>query len=27
VGQFHVPSCDFEQCPLCGRQILSCGCL
>jgi hypothetical protein len=26
-GQFHVPSCDTEECPNCGRQLISCGCL
>lgn len=26
-GQFHVPSCDTEECPNCGRQLCSCGCL
>lgn len=25
-GQFHVPSCDVEECPSCGWQLLSCDC-
>jgi len=25
-GEFHVPSCDFEECPLCGDRLLSCDC-
>jgi hypothetical protein len=25
-GQYHVPSCDMEQCPNCGGQLISCGC-
>ena len=25
-GQYHHSSCDWEECPLCGFQLLSCGC-
>ena len=26
VGQYHVPSCDVEECPNCGGQMIGCGC-
>jgi hypothetical protein len=25
-GEFHVPSCDVEECPNCRGQMISCGC-
>lgn len=25
-GEFHGTACDFEQCPCCQGQLLSCGC-
>jgi rRNA maturation endonuclease Nob1 len=25
-GEFHVPSCDVEECPVCGGQLIMCDC-
>lgn len=25
-GEYHVPGCDAEQCPVCGDVIFSCDC-
>ncbi|MBI2893066.1 MAG: hypothetical protein HYY06_05905 [Deltaproteobacteria bacterium] len=27
VGERHHPGCDWEECPRCGHQLISCGCL
>ena len=26
LGYLHVPGCDAERCPACGRQAIGCGC-
>jgi hypothetical protein len=25
-GQYHVPTCDVERCPVCDEQALMCDC-
>jgi hypothetical protein len=25
-GRLHEPLCDYEQCPVCGGQVMSCDC-
>ena len=25
-GEYHLPGCDVEECPRCGRQSTSCDC-
>ncbi len=25
-GQLHEPLCDYEQCPICSGQVMSCDC-
>ena len=25
-GQLHEPLCQYEQCPKCGQQVMSCDC-
>lgn len=25
-GEFHVPSCDMEECPGCHGQLITCDC-
>jgi hypothetical protein len=26
LGKFHKTGCDIDQCPYCGRQLISCRC-
>ena len=26
-GQIHKEGCDMERCPICGSQLIGCGCL
>lgn len=27
TNEFHDLGCDFEKCPVCGGQLISCECL
>lgn len=26
-GEYHLDNCDWEVCPVCGRQLISCDCI
>ena len=26
LGHFHHMNCDVEECPICGGQLIGCGC-
>lgn len=26
-GHYHHPGCDRERCPICGGQLIFCGCM
>lgn len=26
-GEYHLEGCDCERCPICGNQLITCGCM